>query len=197
MKVLVFMSNNKNRILALLKLLYNQTDENNHLKTSDILALLFQQGFKCDRRSFYDDRDALIAAGVDIKNNSGYYIASRKFDISEIKFLIDYIVSSETLTLEQSERLKDKLLSLLSVHQGKMLDEQFYINPNIKNDTDNNLQFIIHGLVNAIYNQKQIRFKYHNKSYIFSPYSLVSNNQRYYIVGYNHYAQKIYHLMVE
>ncbi len=59
------------------------------------------------------------------------------------------------------------------------------------------MQFIIHELVNAIYNQKQIRFQYHNKPYIFSPYSLVSNNQRYYLVGYNHYAQKIYHLKVE
>lgn len=191
------MPNNRNRILALLKLLYNQTDENNHLKASNILALLEQQGFKCDRRSFYDDRDALIAAGIDIRKDSGYYIASRKFELAEIKFFVDYIASSETLTLEQSENLKDKLLSLLSVHKGEMIDEQFYINPNIKNDTDNNLQFIIHELVNAIYNQKQIRFQYHNKPYIFSPYSLVSNNQRYYLVGYNHYAQKIYHLKVE
>ena len=61
--------------------------------------------FKCDRRSFYDDRDALIAAGIDIRKDSGYYIASRKFELAEIKFLVDYIASSETLTLEQSENL--------------------------------------------------------------------------------------------
>ena len=192
-----FMSNNKNRILALLKLLYNLTDENNHLKASNILALLEQQGFKCGRRSFYDDRDALIAADIDIRKDSGYYIASRKFELAEIKFLVDYIASTETLTLEQSDNLKKKLLSLLSIHQGKMLDEQFYMNRNIKNRTDNDLRFVIRELINAIHNQKQVTFKYNNKSYIFSPYSLVSNNQRYYIVGYNHHAKKIYHLKVE
>lgn len=195
------MSEYRNRILSLFKILHEQTDENNKLKEKDITALLEQQGLKCDRRSFYDDRDALIAAGVDIKYKGGYYIASRDFDLAEIKFLVDYIASSETLTAQQSENFKDKLLSLLSVFQRKSIDDQFYINPNIKNTENNNLMSVINELVQAVHNQKQIKFKYKNnntnKQYVFSPYALVSSNQRYYVIGYNHHAKKIYHLKVE
>lgn len=195
------MSNNRNRTLALLKVLYEKTDENNSLRMSEITALLEQQGLKCDRRTFYKERDALIAAGVDIKKDGGYYIASREFELAEIKLLIDYLASSETLTITQSEILKDKLLSLLSVSQREIINEQFYVNPNIKNNNDNKLMSVINELVNAIHNQKQIRFRYKNnntnKQYVFSPYALVSNNQRYYVIGYNHRAEKIYHLKVE
>ena len=195
------MSNNRTRILSLFKILYEQTDENNKLKEKDITALLEQQGLKCDRRSFYDDRDALIAAGVDIKYKGGYYIASRNFELSEIKFLVDYIASSETLTVQQSENLKDKLLSLLSVSQRKIVNEQFYTNPNIKNTENNNLISVINELVLAIHNQKQVKFRYKNnntnKQYLFSPYALVSSNQRYYVIGYNYHAKKIYHFKVE
>lgn len=191
------MSEYRNRMLSLFKILYEQTDENNKLKEKEITALLEQQGLKCDRRSFYDDRDALIAAGVDIKYKGGYYIATRNFELSEIKFLVDYIASSETLTVQQSKNLKDKLLSLLSVSQRKIVNEQFYTNPNIKNTENNNLMSVINELVQAIHNKKQIRFKYNKKSYIFSPYALVSSNQRYYVIGYNHHADKIYHLKAE
>lgn len=191
------MLKNRVRMIALFKILYEQTDENNKLKEKDITALLEQQGLKCDRRSFYDDRDALIAAGVDIKYKGGYYIASRNFNLAEIKFLVDYIASSETLTAQQSENLKDKLLSLLSVSDKEIINEQFYINPNIKNTENDNLMSVINELVQAIHNKKQIRFKHNKKSYIFSPYALVSSNQRYYVIGYNHHADKIYHLKVE
>lgn len=184
-------------MIALFKILYEQTDENNKLKEKDITALLKQQGYKCDRRTFYDDKKALIAAGVDIKYKGGYYIASRNFDFAEIKFLVDYIASSETLTAQQSVNFKDKLLSLLSVSQRKIVNEQFYINPNIKNTENNNLMSVINELVQAIHNKKQIKFKYNKKSYIFSPYALVSSNQRYYVIGYNHHADKIYHLKAE
>ncbi len=195
------MSEYRNRILSLFKILYEQTDENNKLKEKDIRALLAEQGLKCDRRSFYDDRDALIAAGVDIRKDGGYYIASRDFNLAEIKFLVDYIASSETLTTRQSENFKDKLLSLLSVSQREIINEQFYINPNIKSSSDEDLMSVINDLVKAIHSQKQIKFKYKNnntnKQYVLSPYALVSSNQRYYVIGYNHYAEKIYHLKVE
>lgn len=195
------MSEYRNRMLALFKILYEQTDENNKLKEKDITALLKQQGYKCDRRTFYDDRDALIAAGVDIKCKGGYYIASRNFELAEIKFLVDYIASSETLTAEQSEMLKDKLLSLLSFSQKEIINEQFYINPNIKSISDEYLMSVINDLVQAIHSQKQVKFRYKNNSankpYVFSPYALVSSNQRYYAIGYNHRAGKIYHLKVE
>ena len=191
------MLKNRVRMIALFKILYEQTDENNKLKEKDITALLKQQGYKCDRRTFYDDKKALIAAGVDIKYKGGYYIASRNFDFAEIKFLVDYIASSETLTAQQSVNFKDKLLSLLSVSQRKIVNEQFYINPNIKNTENNNLMSVINELVQAIHNKKQIKFKYNKKSYIFSPYALVSSNQRYYVIGYNHHADKIYHLKAE
>lgn len=195
------MLKNRVRMIALFKILYEQTDENNKLKEKEITALLKQQGYKCDRRTFYDDKKALIAAGVDIKYKGGYYIATRNFELSEIKFLVDYIASSEALTAEQSEVLKDKLLSLLSVSQKEIINEQFYINPIIKSSSDEDLMSVINDLVKAIHNQKQVKFRYKNnntnKQYLFSPYALVSSNQRYYVIGYNHHADKIYHLKVE
>lgn len=195
------MASNRNRMLSLFKILYEQTDEKHKLKRTEIIKLLEQQGIKCDRRSFYADKKALVEAGIDIIYKEGYYIASRKFDLAEIKFLVDYISSSETITVEQTDELKNKLLSLLSAPQREIIDEQFYVNPNIKSKSDDELMPVVNGLIQAIHKQKQIKFKYKNirknKSYVFSPYALVSSNQRYYLIGYNHDAKKIYHFKVE
>lgn len=191
------MSNNRNRILALLKVLYEKTDENNSLRMSEITALLEQQGYKCDRRTFYEDKAALIAAGFNIQGERKYHIASRIIDFATVKFLVDYIAVSETLSVQQSYEMKDALLSLLSEHQAELINDQFNINKNIKSQNNDNLFSNIEQITYAIHNQKRIEFKYKNRLYLFSPYSFVSSNQRYYIVGYNHRANKIFHLKVE
>ena len=83
----------KSKLLALLRIFETQTDENHLLNGPQLVGLLEQQGILCERKSVYSDIDALNALGYDIQlrrgRGGGYFLASRTFDLAELKLLVD------------------------------------------------------------------------------------------------------------
>ena len=81
----------KSKLLALLRIFETQTDENHLLNVPQLVGLLEQQGILCERKSVYSDIDALNALGYDIQlrrgRGGGYFLASRTFDLAELKLL--------------------------------------------------------------------------------------------------------------
>jgi len=80
-----------------LKLLYlmrimEKTDLQNPITTPEIIAELAEYGIKAERRAIYGDLNALKTFGLDIEKvktkKVGYYVASRLFDLSELKPLV-------------------------------------------------------------------------------------------------------------
>ena len=63
--------NQKLKLLYLLQILESETDEENPIKTADILRRLSDLGIVAERKSIYRDIDCLREAGYDIVSASG------------------------------------------------------------------------------------------------------------------------------
>ena len=102
--------NQKLKIFYILDYLEAYSNEKNPVRASDLIAMLDRQhNIRCDRKTVYSDIAALQEYGVDIVSlpgkNGGYYIASRNFELPELKLLIDAVQSSRYLTEKKSREL--------------------------------------------------------------------------------------------
>ena len=74
----------KSKLLALLRIFEQQTDEEHLLNVPQLVELLARQGILCERKSVYSDIDALNALGYDIQlrrgRSGGYWMATRPFE---------------------------------------------------------------------------------------------------------------------
>lgn len=112
----------KSKLLALLRIFEQQTDENHLLNVPQLVELLEAQGIRCERKSVYSDIEALGALGYDIKlrrgRGGGYFLASRTFDLAELKLLVDAVQASRVVSGTTSRRLIHKLEKLCSNYEG-------------------------------------------------------------------------------
>ena len=100
---------NKLRTLYIMDALLEKSDENSRLSTKALLEMLEANGFTADRKSIYDDIETLQTWGMDIlyakEKPAGYYLASRKFELPELKLLVDAVQSSKFITVKKSREL--------------------------------------------------------------------------------------------
>jgi len=119
----------KLKLLYLLKLLSERTDETHAISTPDIIEALEKEGICVERKTVYADVQALQEFGYDIlvskkRGNSGYYLASRDFELAELKLLVDAVQSSRFITAKKSKELILKLEKLVSQSDAKQLQRQ-------------------------------------------------------------------------
>ena len=196
------------RLFYLYRLLEQYTDEE-HPKTTNELRKLMEEkyGITMHRTTMYSDIDLLKAAGVEIHSirsrANEYYLESRKFEIPELKLLIDAVESARFMTEEQSRRLVEKLITLTSETNADSLKRNLHVTGRVK--APNKQIFYIIDAVNEAINQgRRISFQYidynsrkqavrRNKGrfYTVSPYSLIWNGDYYYLVGYYHEKEDI------
>ncbi|MBQ9129873.1 MAG: WYL domain-containing protein, partial [Clostridia bacterium] len=129
----------KLRILYLLEILKRRTDETHSLTTAQLITALARYGVTADRKTIYDDLQALEDGGYDLLRakgkKGGVKLLSRDFDLPEVKMLVDAVQSSHFITEEKSRRLTGKLGALASEYQEKALSRHFYIGDRIKSDS--------------------------------------------------------------
>ena len=58
------------------------------------------------------------------RKGSGYYLASREFELAELKLLVDAVQASRFMTAKKSRELIQKLEKLTSRHQAGQLHRQ-------------------------------------------------------------------------
>ena len=101
--------NQKLKILYIWDYLQRNSYEDRYVRAAELIEMLQKHGIQCDRKTVYSDISALQDYGVDIVSvpgkNGGYYIASRNFDLPELRLLIDAVQSSRFLTEEKSREL--------------------------------------------------------------------------------------------
>ncbi|MDD6880471.1 MAG: WYL domain-containing protein, partial [Firmicutes bacterium] len=89
---------NKLRTLYIMDALMEKSDENHRLSVKDFLSILESYGIEAERKSIYDDIETLKVWGMDIlytkERPAGYYLASRQFELTELKLLVDAVQSS-------------------------------------------------------------------------------------------------------
>lgn len=112
----------KSKLLALLHIFEQQTDEEHLLNVPQLVELLARQGILCERKSVYSDIDALNALGYDIRlrrgRSGGYWMATRPFELAELKLLVDAVQSSRVISKASSDKLIHKLEGLASQYEA-------------------------------------------------------------------------------
>ena len=206
--------NQKLKMLYLAKLFIEQTDENHGITMPEIIAYLEKYDIDAQRKSIYSDIDALVDFGYDIiKEQRGkltyYFLASRDFEVPELKLLVDAIQSSRFITTRKSRELIRKLETLVSEHDAKLLDREVYVAGRIKNMNES-IYYGIDSIHSALNNNHKIRFHYfrwnvrgeqelgHNGDYyVVSPWALTWDNENYYLVAYDEDRNQLRHYRVD
>ena len=134
-------SGQKLKLLYLIKILTEETDEAHVLSTQELTRRLEQQGIHSERKSIYDDISCLQQFGYDIlqrqsRQGGGYYLASRDFELAELKLLVDAVQSSRFITPKKSRELIGKLEKLVSRHDAGKLRRQVHVVGRIKTENE-------------------------------------------------------------
>ena len=95
-------ANQKLKLLYLCRILMEQTDEDHPLTVQELIAKLAQYDIQAERKSIYDDLEALSRFGLDIQSRKGrtpgWFIGTREFELPELKLLVDAVQSSRFIT---------------------------------------------------------------------------------------------------
>jgi len=206
-------SNQKLKLLYLLKILMEKTDTEHTLTVPEMINELQKYNITAERKSIYDDIEALKTFGVDIlcrkSRTYDYYIASRTFQLAELKLLADAVASSKFITEKKSRQLIKKIGSLTSSHEAKQLARQIIVAGRVKTMNEK-IYYNVDIINQAINSKKQISFKYfeftidkkkryrnEGNNYTASPYALTWDNENYYMISYYEKYKGITHFRVD
>ena len=189
----------KLKILYILDHLEKNSHEDKPVRAGELIEMLAKKEIKCDRKTVYSDIATLQEFGIDIISvpgkNGGYYIASRHFQMSELKLLIDAVQSSRYLTEKKSRELIEKLCEQVGEREASLLMRNVYVSGRVKSMNET-IYYNVNDIQEAISQNKQITFRYfdwniegkrqyRDKHYIASPYGLCQDNENCYLLAYS------------
>lgn len=191
----------KLKLLYILKMLEDSSDADHPLSTQEIIERLDAQGIHSERKSIYSDMDALREFGYDIaqlhsRQGGGYYLASREFELPELKLLVDAVQSSRFITTKKSRELIHKLEARSSRYDAGKLQRQVYVAGRVKTENES-IYNSIDSIHRAIQENRQIGFLYldwnlkkkmeprENGEKQVSPWALVWREENYYLAAYD------------
>ena len=203
----------KSKLLALLHIFEQQTDEEHLLNVPQLVELLARQGILCERKSVYSDIDALNALGYDIRlrrgRSGGYWMATRPFELAELKLLVDVVQASRFITQRKSRELIQKLEQFVSAKEATQLQRQVYVAGRVKTENES-IYYNVDFIHRAIQENRQISFQYMEwtldrrlvprkggERYVISPWALSWNDENYYLIGYDAAADQLKHYRVD
>lgn len=203
----------KLRTLYIMKKLLEKTDEKNTMSAADIDKVLHEYGMSADRKTVYNDIETLREFGMDVLQtkgtNGGYYIGSRRFELPELKLLVDAVQASKFISRRKSEELIRKLESLASEHDARQLRRNVFIynRPKTGNET---IYYNVDQIHTAILENRQIQYQYaewtvkkelkpkkRGAIYTVSPWSLTWDDANYYLIAYDEEADCMKHYRVD
>ncbi len=206
-------ANQKIKILYLMKIMYELTDDSHGLTLSEITEHLANYGIDVERKALYDDMEVLRNFGMDIEMRKDktvrYYVSSRDFELPELKLLVDAVQSSKFITHKKSMELIKKIESFTSRHEAQKLQRQVFVANRIKTMNES-IYYTVDYIHEAISNNVQITFQYfdwnekkekvlrHNgQKYLVSPWMLTWDDENYYMIAYDQNSGQIKHYRVD
>ena len=204
--------NQKLKILYILQFLQRKSDEEHPVTMNDIIDELGKYDISAERKSIYNDIEALRRFGYDIelihsRTAGGYYLASREFELAELKILVDSIQASKFITTKKTRDLIKKLSSLCSEYEARQLKHEVHVIDRIKTKNEN-IFYNVDALNSALNQNRVIQFKYYeynekgelvlkNKNYQVSPLGLIFQNENYYLVAFDFASNEKRHYRVD
>lgn len=192
--------NQKLKIFYILDYLQKNSHQDHPVRAAELLTMLEQQhNIICERKTIYSDIGALQDYGVDIVSipgkNGGYYIASRNFELPELKLLIDAVQSSRFLTEKKSRELIEKLCSQCSVYDARLMRRDVLVSGRVKSMNET-IYYNVDAIQDAIAENRQITFRYfdygldgkrhyRNRNYQASPYGLCQDHENCYLLAHS------------
>ncbi len=206
-------SNQKLKLLYLLRYLMQHSDEAHPVSMAQIIEELARNGISAERKSVYDDVEALRLFGVDIVQlkgkNGGYYIGERDFELPELKLLVDSVQSSKFITQDKTHKLIKKIESLASLYDGQLLQRQVFVTNRVKSMNES-IYYAVDVISDAITQNKKIRYQYFEYTvdkekklrhdgafYEVSPFALIWDDENYYMLAWDSAAEIMKHYRVD
>lgn len=198
---------NKERIVRMVRLFQTQTDEEPPISTFEIIEYFKGLGTVIDRNTIRDDVDTLNACGIEIIILEGrpnrYYFTDSKFQLPELKLLVDAVEGSKFITAKKSGELVAKIISMASTGYADQLNRHLYTVGRIKPENEN-IYYVIDAIFRAIQTEQRISFQYFRYDanrervprhggdpFVLSPYAMLYNEDKYYVLGYYSLFDKI------
>ncbi|MBQ6885857.1 MAG: WYL domain-containing protein [Clostridia bacterium] len=189
----------KVKLLYIVKILSEFTDDEHPLSATEICQKLASYGVTAERKAIYDDIECLLAFGYDIIQTrtpkNGYFLASRDFELPEVFLLGDAVRTAKFISEKKTRELTKKLDNLVSKYQAKSNLRGIYIDASSKTHNEE-LFYNIDSINTAIEQGKKIRFTYskkilregkqivtESKTRTVSPYAMTWQFDYYYLIG--------------
>ena len=196
-----------------MRVFLERTDEEHPMSVKELIIYLNSLGISAERKTVYDDIETLRNFGMDILNRreqpAGFYLASRKFELPELKLLVDAVQSSRFITSGKSRQLIGKLESLASVHEARQLRRQVFVQNRVRTMNES-VYYSIDEIQRALTEDQQISFQYcewtvekelrlkkNGERYRVSPWGLVWQNENYYLVACDEKCGRVKHYRVD
>ena len=192
----------KVKLIKLLELLRQHTDEQHPMSTNQICAAMEEMGIPCDRRIVTQDVAVLGELGYEIMTTTvghekAYFVEDRSFSLPELKILIDAVHASSFITEKKSRELIEKLAALAGSHRAEVLKRNM-VCFNTRKHSNEKILYIVDTLEEAILSQKKVIFLYFDLDenaqrvyrrgghhYVVEPVALVFNEDNYYMTCYS------------
>ena len=192
----------KIKLLKLYEMLRQHTDEDRPLSTNQLCSMLESEGITCDRRTLAEDIDILNANGFEVLRRRTryamlFYIVDRRFDLAEVKILIDAIQAASFITPQKTKELTDKVASLAGSHMAAALTGNL-VTFNTRKHTNESIYYTVDTLERALQQKPKTSFQYFDldengnrvlrkksERYVVNPVGLVYHEDNYYFVTYH------------
>ena len=211
-------ASNAMRLMKIREILFSLTDEDHSLTLSEINQHLKQQfgdEYTAQKNTIKSMIEHLNDSGFPIeetigkRNTINYYHMYRKFNVYELRMLIDAVSSAKFITSAETKQLIEKIKTLTSNHLAKKLQHQISVAPEIKAQ-NKEVRYHIDKIHTSINGRTKLTFQYGNynvkkefvlrhrgKIYSVIPLGLVWNNDYYYLVAKDDDFANIKHYRVD
>lgn len=207
-------SNQKLKLIYLMKIFLERTDETHSITMPEIIAALASYNISAERKSLYNDIDSLRLYGLDVIGNQenriySYRIGNRYFELAELKLLVDSVQSAKFITAKKSNELIKKIEGLASKYEASQLHRQVFVAGRVKTMNES-IYYNVDRIHSAITQNIRITFQYfqwnvdkemelrHNgELYEVSPWSLSWDDENYYLIAYDSAKGIIKHFRVD
>lgn len=207
-------ANQKLKLLYLMDILLERTDEEHGITMQEILDALKAHGVTAERKSIYDDFESLRTYGLDVlmrKENKSYvyYAPNPRFELAELKLLVDSVQAAKFITAKKSNELIKKIEKLASRYEAGKLQRQVFVAERVKTENES-IFYNVDILHAAIGENTQISFQYfqwnvkkeaelrrNGERYVVSPWALSWDDEYYYLIAYDSVAAEIRHYRVD
>lgn len=195
-------NSNKIKLLKLMEMLRQETDEAHPLRRTEICERLAKDGIGCDIRTLSKDIAVLNDYGFEVMirkedHENFYYVEDRSFSVPELKILIDAVQAASFITEKKTADLIEKIAELGGSNRAAILKDNI-VHFNTRKHGNEAIYYNVDTIETAIQQDKKIIFRYFDidengarvyrrdgHHYVVEPVALVFNDDNYYLMSYS------------